>query len=184
MWIEARGSGTDLGEMAAALTRLDRVGNCQLVELQISKDGRGLFAAVADYAQGLAQTLLDGGIAPPDLTRVFLVDADPRGVRARQEKAEFLIECSLPPRLTMDAYLARRRQSATIYPFVPEASLLRTYVTDDLRKCFLFYTARDAESAKRACRLVGYRVSRLHTLAPKRSFLQTGAKAGYVKHPV
>jgi Protein of unknown function (DUF4242) len=164
LWLEARPESAQLSRMVATLTRLDHIGSCKLAELEISQDNRSLFAAVKDYTQNVRRTLFDCGIGPFELTSVVLVDADP-GRTAKQEQAQFLIECRLPPRLTMEAYLARKRQSATIYPFVPEAALLRTYVSADLSKCFLFYNANDVESAKRACRLVGYRVSRLHTLA-------------------
>jgi hypothetical protein len=165
LWLEARPESADLSRLFATLTRLDDIGSCKLAELEISQDNRSLFAAVKDYTESVPTTLFDCGIGPFELTSVVLVDADPGGVGAKQDQAQFLIECRLPPRLTMEAYLARKRQSATIYPFVPEAALLRTYVSADLSKCFLFYNAHDTESAKRACRLVGYRVSRLHTLA-------------------
>lgn len=119
-------------------------------------------AAAAARASGLRFT-------GPDAVR--LVGATVEQVRASRDaaSARYLVEWDFPAELTMDAYLARKREKAPLYEQVPEVSFLRTYVREDMQKCLCLYDADSEQDVRRARDVVATPISRLHALDEARA---------------
>jgi hypothetical protein len=86
-------------------------------------------------------------------------------VKAERPASGYLVEWDLPADLTMDAYLARKKEKAPLYAQVPETTFQRTYVREDMVKCLCFYDAPDESAVLRARDVVSAPVDRLHALA-------------------
>jgi hypothetical protein len=74
------------------------------------------------------------------------------------------VEWDIPEGITMDAYLARKKEKSPLYAQVPETTFQRTYVREDMLKCLCFYDAPDEEAVVRAREVVSTPIDRLHKL--------------------
>ncbi len=110
----------------------------------------------------------------PDEVR--LVGATEDEVRAARDGAgaRYLVEWDFPAELTMDTYLARKREKAPLYADVPEVSFLRTYVREDMSKCLCFYDASSEADVLKAREVVDTPVTRLHELGSARATSSAG----------
>ncbi len=137
-----------------------------LLDAQVSEDLSRIFA-VFEHSDAvlLAKSLDTLDIVATEPAEVRLVGATIEEVRQHARGGEYLVEWDLPAGLTMDAYLARKKEKSPLYAQVPEVTFLRTYVREDLGKCLCFYDAPDEEAVCRARDVVGAPVDRLHKLA-------------------
>ena len=129
------------------------------------------------HASALARAYVVVETAEPDRLRAALADlpahevSEVRLVGSTLEQAKrangdanFLVEWDLPDGLSMDRYLARKREKAPLYARVPEVSFRRTYVREDMEKCLCLYDAPDADCVRRAREAVDTPIDRLSGL--------------------
>jgi hypothetical protein len=137
-----------------------------LLDAQVSQDLTHLFAVFEHTdATLVGKSLAELGVGATDPAEVRLVGATIEQVRAHAAGGVYLVVWDLPAGLTMDAYLARKKEKSPLYAEVPEVTFLRTYVREDLGKCLCFYDAPDEDAVQRAREVVGAPVDRLHRLA-------------------
>jgi hypothetical protein len=163
------------GDGADVVTTLDTVRDAarsvgaEFVEAQVTADRGRVFAIVEstgdDGAADLTGALTAGGLTVDGVSPVRLVGADLADVKATRPPSGYLVEWDLPEGLTMDAYLARKKEKSPLYEQVPETTFQRTYVREDMVKCLCFYDAPDESAVLRARDVVGAPVDRLHALA-------------------
>ena len=159
-------------DVDAVVARVDAVvaaDGGSLVESQVTGDLKRAFTIV-EHGEGAAGRIGDALAGTPveveDVAEVRLVGADLDEVRAAASAAPgYLVEWDLPEGLTMDAYLARKREKSPRYAQVPEVAFRRTYVREDLDKCLCFYDAPCADDVYRAREVVEAPVDRFHELA-------------------
>ncbi|MEX0835958.1 MAG: DUF4242 domain-containing protein [Nitriliruptor sp.] len=146
-----------------------RASGASVVESRVTADLKRLFTVVehdtAD-ADAVRSAVADAGIEVEDVAQVRLVGAELDDVKAEAAAApRYLVEWDLPAELTMDTYLARKREKSPLYAEVPEVAFRRTYVREDLGKCLCFYDAPCVEDVERARDVVSAPIDRLHELA-------------------
>lgn len=138
----------------------------EFVEAQVTADRARVFAIVeADSAASLESTLTAAGLEVDGVSEVRLVGTDLATIKAGRPASGYLVEWDLPAGLTMDAYLARKKEKSPLYARVPETTFQRTYVREDMVKCLCFYDAPDEAAVRRARDVVSAPVDRLHALA-------------------
>jgi hypothetical protein len=141
----------------------------EVVESRVTADLKRLFTIVEHDAtdeSGLRDAFVDAGVVVEDVAAVRLVGADLDEVKATAAQGpRYLVEWDLPSDLTMDTYLARKKEKSPLYEQVPEVAFRRTYVREDLDKCLCFYDAPCAEDVYRARDVVSAPVDRFHELS-------------------
>src|SRR5262245_16824628 len=139
---------TPIFDRIAAVVRRD---GGELIEIQIGAELKPIYM-VAEHADParLAAALSASGEVVSDVAEVRLVGATLDQVKASRGVADYLVEWDLPATLTMDTYLARKREKSPLYAKVPEVRFLRTYVREDMAKCLCLYDAPDEEAVCRA----------------------------------
>ena len=137
----------------------------EFVEAQVTAGGGRVFAIFdGGSAAALTGALRGAGLQVDEVSQVRLVGADLETVKAQRPASGYLVEWDLPEGLTMDAYLARKKEKSPLYAQVPETTFQRTYVREDMVKCLCFYDAPDEEAVIRAREVVSAPVDRLHRL--------------------
>jgi hypothetical protein len=140
-----------------------------IVESRVTADLKRLFTVVEHDAADpdpVRTALRDAGVEVDDVAPVRLVGAELEDVKAEAASSpRYLVEWDLPSELTMDTYLARKREKSPLYAEVPEVTFERTYVREDLDKCLCFYDATCVEDVERAREVVSAPIDRLHELA-------------------
>src|SRR2546426_6895459 len=140
----AVGSREELSPIFDRIAAVVRRDGGEVIEIQV---GAGLTPVyvVAEHAApaGLVAALSASGEAVSDVAEVRLVGATLEQVKASRGAADYLVEWALPATLTMDTYLARKREKSPLYAKVPEVRFLRTYVREDMAKCLCLYDAPD-----------------------------------------
>lgn len=140
----------------------------EVIETQVTSDYALIYAILeadnpALFAESYKDTFLDRAqLAGPDPVR--LVGAELDDIKKLKSKAEYLIEWDIPAEISMDQYLARKKQNAPKYAQVPEVSFLRTYVREDTAKCLCFYDAPDEQALRRARAAVNTPIDRIFKL--------------------
>jgi hypothetical protein len=141
----------------------------EVVESRVTADLKRLFTIVEhDVADEtvLRDAFVEAGVVVEDVAAVRLVGADLDEVKAAASRGpRYLVEWDLPSELTMDTYLARKREKSPLYEQVPEVAFRRTYVREDLDKCLCFYDAPCADDVYRARDVVSAPVDRFHELS-------------------
>jgi hypothetical protein len=140
----------------------------ELIEVQVSAALERAYFVVesAGAASAIEDGLKAAGVTFESVAPVRLVGADLAQVKAARGGAKYLVEWDLPASLTMDAYLARKKEKAPLYANVPEVKFLRTYVREDMMKCLCFYDGPDEDAIRRAREAVSTPISRLGTVQP------------------
>jgi hypothetical protein len=140
-----------------------------IVESRVTADLKRLFTVVEHHGEEGGQvraSLVAADIRVEDVAPVRLVGAELDEVKAEAANSpRYLVEWDLPAELTMDTYLARKRERSPLYAQVPEVAFKRTYVREDLDKCLCFYDAPCIEDVERARDVVSAPIDRLHELA-------------------
>lgn len=140
-----------------------------VVESRVTADLKRSFTVVehdgGDAAAVLAERLRDAQVEAEDVAAVRLVGAELAEVKAASvDGPRYLVEWDLPSDLTMETYLARKREKSPLYDQVPEVAFRRTYVREDMDKCLCFYDAPCADDVYRAREVVSAPVDRFHEL--------------------
>jgi len=155
--------------VTALLERLGAIAGTiggDFVEARVTADGARAFVVLEhDDAAAVRAALDAAGVAVESIAPVRLVGADLADVKSQRNGGRYLVEWDLPAGLTMDAYLARKREKAPLYANVPEATFLRTYVREDLVKCLCFYDGDDEGAVLKARAAVDAPIDRFHELA-------------------
>lgn len=149
-----------LGEVANTLPT-----GAELIESQVTKDGKQVFAVLeAEQIEVLRTALTDAGLKLKDLAQVRLVGAELEEIKRLKPKGQYLVEWDFPAGLTMDKYLARKKEKSPLYQGIDDVKFLRTYVREDMVKCLCFYDGESEEAVIRAREIVDTPISRLHQL--------------------
>lgn len=134
----------------------------ELIEAQVGEDLQHLFVVIDAPDEAIAQqSFVAGGFTVSLAKAVRLVGQDLDTVRARKDKANYLVEWNLPAGLTMEAYLKRKAEKSPLYAQVPDVQFERTYVCEDLSKCLCFYDSPDESTVKHARAVVSAPIDRL-----------------------
>ena len=140
-----------------------------VVESRVTHDLKRVFTVVEHDGPDVAPlraAVERAELVVDDVAPVRLVGAELEDVKAATSQGpRYLVEWDLPSDLTMDAYLARKKEKAPLYGDVPEVAFRRTYVREDLDKCLCFYDAPCEEDVYRAREAVSAPVDRFHELA-------------------
>lgn len=137
----------------------------EFIEAQVTADqGRVFIILEANSPEGLQTALAGAGIPTDSLDPVRLVGADLAEVKRTRPASGYLVEWDIPSGITMDAYLARKKEKSPLYAQVPETTFQRTYVREDMVKCLCFYDAPDEAAVIRAREVVSTPIDRLHRL--------------------
>jgi hypothetical protein len=149
-----------LGKVADALGS-----DAELIESQVTKDGKQVFAVLeANEIEALRSLLVAAGLELTDLAQVRLVGAELEDIKRLKPKGQYLVEWDFPEGLTMDRYLARKKEKSPLYAGIDDVKFLRTYVREDMVKCLCFYDGESEEAVIRAREIVDTPISRLHQL--------------------
>ncbi len=149
-----------LGKVAEALGS-----DAEMIEPQVTKDGKQVFAVLeANEIEALRSLLVAAGLQVSDLAQVRLVGAELEDIKRLKPKGQYLVEWDFPEGLTMDRYLARKKEKSPLYAGIDDVKFLRTYVREDMVKCLCFYDGESEEAVIRAREIVDTPISRLHQL--------------------
>lgn len=158
-------------EREAASATIDRIADAaaaaggELLEATVTGDyARAYAVIVADTASVAAQAGNDAEVKFSGPDEVRLIGATLDEVRESSGAARYLVEWDLPADLSMDTYIARKKEKSPLYANVPEVAFLRTYVREDMDKCLCFYDAGCEDDVRRARDAVSTPISRLHEL--------------------
>lgn len=142
--------------------------NNQLIEVQVAKDfGRTFFIFESESQNTLNQALREANVPVSLIKAVKLVGKELEEVKKEANEVNYLVEWNLPENLTMDKYLARKKENSVHYAEVPEVAFSRTYVCEDLTKCLCFYDAPDETSIKKAREAVKAPIDSITEILPK-----------------
>lgn len=137
----------------------------ELLDGQVPADRSRVFAVVEGAERELLEKALrEAEVDFVDVAEVRVVGATVEEIRNHRGDANYLVEWDLPAGLTMETYLARKREKTPLYANVPEVSFLRTYVREDMGKCLCFYDGPDEGAVRRARDAVTTPIDRLHRL--------------------
>jgi hypothetical protein len=155
----------DVDAVLAAVHTAVQSGGGEVIEVQVTADKSQAFVIVeAQDSAKVAGALGAASIAASELAPVRLVGADLDQVKATRPASGYLVEWDIPAGITMDQYLARKKEKSPLYAQVPETTFQRTYVREDMMKCLCFYDAPDEAAVVRAREVVSTPIDRLHKL--------------------
>lgn len=122
-----------------------------LIEVQAANDlSRAFFIIESDTRDNILGVFREVGIPITLIKNVRLVGQELDDIRQNEIQVKYVVEWNLPEGLTMDKYLARKKEKSPLYAKVPESSFLRTYVCEDMTKCLCFYDAPDEQFVRKA----------------------------------
>lgn len=122
-----------------------------LIEVQAASDlSRAFFIIESDTRDNILGVFREVGIPITLIKNVRLVGQELDDIRQNEIQVKYVVEWNLPEGLTMDKYLARKKEKSPLYAKVPESSFLRTYVCEDMTKCLCFYDAPDEQFVRKA----------------------------------
>lgn len=152
----------------AALATIDQalsgIGG-EFIESQVTADHNRIFAVVEhDSIVDVENTLEAAGLDVEDLAKVRLVGAELDEVKQLKKGSQYLVEWDFPEGLTMDKYLARKKEKSPLYDDLDDVKFLRTYVREDMVKCLCFYDGDSEDAIVNARKVVDTPISRLHKL--------------------
>ncbi len=160
----------EVAEVLRTVESVARAAAGEFIEAQVTGSKDRLFAIVEGSGTVELRSALEAaGLKVDDVAAVRLVGADLAAIKADRPASGYLVEWDLPAGLTMDAYLARKKEKSPLYAQVPETTFQRTYVREDMLKCLCFYDAPDEDAVRRARDVVSAPIDRLHHLADVRS---------------
>lgn len=142
----------------------------EVIESQATQDGSQLFSVLEAQDQvQLQQRLSASELRVKDLAKVRLVGAELEDIKKLRPSGQYLVEWDFPEGLTMDKYLARKKEKSPLYEGISDVQFLRTYVREDMVKCLCFYDGESEEAVLKAREVVETPVSRIHQLSNRDS---------------
>lgn len=158
-------SPTDVDALLAHVNDTVASAKGEVIEVQVTADRNQVFVIVeAEDSGRVANALNSANITASDLAPVRLVGASLDDIKAVRPSSGYLVEWDIPAGITMDQYLARKKEKSPLYAQVPETTFQRTYVREDMLKCLCFYDAPDEAAVVRAREVVSTPIDRLHKL--------------------
>lgn len=140
-------------------------GSGVIIETQVTADGTQLFTVIETENLESLNTALNGaGVAVKDLAKVRLVGAELDEIKKLRPKGQYLVEWDFPEGLTMEKYLARKKEKSPLYEGIKDVHFLRTYVREDMVKCLCFYDGDSEDAVLKAREVVDTPVSRIHQI--------------------
>ena len=137
----------------------------EFIESQVTADHARVFAVIQHEDQvTLRADLNEAGLKVDDLAQVRLVGAELEDVKKLRKPGQYLVEWDFPEGLTMDKYLARKKEKSPLYNDITDVKFLRTYVREDMVKCLCFYDGESEAAVVAAREVVDTPISRLHKL--------------------
>jgi hypothetical protein len=133
-----------------------------VIEAQVATD-LGKIYVVAKHTDGVAikAALANSQPAVQEIAAVRLVGAALDDIKTAAGTANYLVEWDLPAGLSMENYLARKKEKSPLYAKVPEVKFRRTYVREYMAKCLCFYEAADEAAVVNARQAVQAPVDRI-----------------------
>lgn len=137
----------------------------EFIEAQVTADRIRIFVILeANESGSVRDALVAAGLRAEGFDPVRLVGADLDEIKRERPSSGYLVEWDIPSGITMDTYLARKKEKSPLYAQVPETTFQRTYVREDMVKCLCFYDAPDEAAVVRAREVVSTPIDRLHRL--------------------
>lgn len=137
----------------------------EFIESQVTADHNRIFAVLEHENIVEVENALDAaGLDVEDLAKVRLVGAELDDVKKLKKGSQYLVEWDFPEGLTMDKYLARKKEKSPLYDDIDDVKFLRTYVREDMVKCLCFYDGDSEDAIVNARKVVDTPISRLHKL--------------------
>lgn len=137
----------------------------EFIESQVTADHNRIFAVLEHDSIVDVENALDAaGLDVEDLAKVRLVGAELEDVKQLKKGSQYLVEWDFPEGLTMDKYLARKKEKSPLYDDLDDVKFLRTYVREDMVKCLCFYDGDSEDAIVNARKVVDTPISRLHKL--------------------
>jgi hypothetical protein len=137
----------------------------EFIESQVTADHGRVFAVIEhDSILTLRADLEEAGLTIDELALVRLVGAELDDVKKLKKAGQYLVEWDFPAGLTMDKYLARKKEKSPLYNDITDVKFLRTYVREDMVKCLCFYDGDSEDAIVAAREVVDTPISRLHKL--------------------
>lgn len=152
---------TTLAKVEAAAAKA----NGEFIESQVTADHGRVFAVIEhESVLTLRGDLEEAGFKVDELAQVRLVGAELDDVKKLKKAGQYLVEWDFPAGLTMDKYLARKKEKSPLYNDITDVKFLRTYVREDMVKCLCFYDGDSEDAIVAAREVVDTPISRLHKL--------------------
>ena len=137
----------------------------EFIESQVTADHNRIFAVLEhENIVNVRSALDDAGLNVEDLAKVRLVGAELEDIKKLKKSSQYLVEWDFPEGLTMDKYLARKKEKSPLYDDIDDVKFLRTYVREDMVKCLCFYDGDSEDAIVNARKVVDTPISRLHKL--------------------
>jgi hypothetical protein len=137
----------------------------EFIESQVTADHNRVFAVLEhENIVEVENALETAGLDVEDLAKVRLVGAELDDVKKLKKGSQYLVEWDFPEGLTMDKYLARKKEKSPLYDDIDDVKFLRTYVREDMVKCLCFYDGDSEDAIVNARKVVDTPISRLHKL--------------------
>jgi hypothetical protein len=137
----------------------------EFIESQVTADHNRVFAVLEhENIVEVENALETAGLDVEDVAKVRLVGAELDDVKKLKKGSQYLVEWDFPEGLTMDKYLARKKEKSPLYDDIDDVKFLRTYVREDMVKCLCFYDGESEDAIVNARKVVDTPISRLHKL--------------------
>jgi len=137
----------------------------EFIESQVTADHNRVFAVLEhENIVEVENALETAGLDVEDVAKVRLVGAELDDVKKLKKGSQYLVEWDFPEGLTMDKYLARKKEKSPLYDDIDDVKFLRTYVREDMVKCLCFYDGDSEDAIVNARKVVDTPISRLHKL--------------------
>jgi len=137
----------------------------EFIESQVTADHNRVFAVLEhENIVEVENALETAGLDVEDVAKVRLVGAELDDVKKLKKGSQYLVEWDFPEGLTMDKYLARKKEKSPLYEAIDDVKFLRTYVREDMVKCLCFYDGDSEDAIVNARKVVDTPISRLHKL--------------------
>jgi hypothetical protein len=137
----------------------------EFIESQVTADHNRIFAVLEhENIVNVRAALDEAGVDVEDLAKVRLVGAELEDIKKLKKSSQYLVEWDFPEGLTMDKYLARKKEKSPLYEDIDDVKFLRTYVREDMVKCLCFYDGESEDAIVNARKVVDTPISRLHKL--------------------
>ena len=137
----------------------------EFIESQVTANHNRVFAVLEhDNIVTLRGDLEAAGFKVDELALVRLIGAELEDIKKLKPAGQYLVEWDFPEGLTMDKYLARKKEKSPLYNDIEDVKFLRTYVREDMVKCLCFYDGDSEDAVVAARQVVDTPISRLHKL--------------------
>ncbi|MFM1953918.1 MAG: hypothetical protein RL118_109 [Actinomycetota bacterium] len=161
----AAGTGIGVEGVLSAVEAAAAKRGGEFIESQVTADHGRVFAVIEhDNLLDLRADLEAAELKIDELALVRLVGAELDEVKNLKKAGQYLVEWDFPAGLTMDKYLARKKEKSPLYNDITDVKFLRTYVREDMVKCLCFYDGDSEDAIVAAREVVDTPISRLHKL--------------------